>query len=211
MSHRRGVWKGFTLVELLVVIVIIGILIALLLPAVNAAREAARKIRCSNQLKQIGLGTLNYLQANRTFPSGIICQPPAAGVYTVNPWAEAKTTGLNAGAHGTSWILRILPFIEATAVARAWNYHYAAGAPDGDNVGKGPTTPHLALRQLRHQWALLSNAAQRHSSRDRRFGRHNPVKQRLESAAADGNAGRSDVPAGRWNGLRRMRRPVHVV
>src|SRR5688572_8967020 len=84
---------GFTLVELLVVIAIIGILIALLLPAVQAAREAARRMQCTNNLKQIGLAMHNYVDALKRFPEG--------------------STGCGSGGwYGNPPFLHILPFLE---------------------------------------------------------------------------------------------------
>jgi len=74
-AYRRRLLHGFTLVELLVVIAIIGILVALLLPAINAAREAARRAACTSNLRQVGLGILNFESARRAFPPAYTTTP----------------------------------------------------------------------------------------------------------------------------------------
>jgi prepilin-type N-terminal cleavage/methylation domain-containing protein len=89
-------FRGFTLVELLVVIAIIGLLVGLLLPAIQAARESARSLSCKNNLRQIGIASHNYENANKCFPS----------------------LGLYAPIDGVSWSIhsKLLPFIEGNAV-----------------------------------------------------------------------------------------------
>ncbi|QDT67499.1 hypothetical protein MalM25_03980 [Planctomycetes bacterium MalM25] len=105
--HAAGLRRAFTLVELLVVIAIIGILVALLLPAVQAAREAARRMSCTNQIRQLSLAIMNHHDALGHFPSA-----------SVRDIAKKSETG---GDHyfsaNTSWIAHALPYIEEGAVA----------------------------------------------------------------------------------------------
>ena len=103
--------RGFTLIELLVVIAIIGLLIALLLPAVQSAREAARRAGCVNNLKQLGLAALNYESANGVLPPGSFTAPYDDGIGTT--W-------------GLSVFVRVLPFADGAPVYNSANFSMQA-------------------------------------------------------------------------------------
>jgi prepilin-type N-terminal cleavage/methylation domain-containing protein/prepilin-type processing-associated H-X9-DG protein len=107
---------GFTLVELLVVIAIIGILVALLLPAIQAAREAARRMSCSNDLKNIGLGCLSHHEAKKYLPTSIGQWAEdfnrAHDTWIGPPDGRMSTKNGGPGYNGKGWIVDVLPFIE---------------------------------------------------------------------------------------------------
>ena len=124
-QHRLGSFRGFTLVELLVVIAIIGILIALLLPAVQAAREAARRSQCSNNLKQMGLALHNYHDVHLTFPPAILNCGRQAGGDTQFPGQVKNTTG---------WVL-LLPFLEQRPLHEKYNFNVCSSMSDEHSYG----------------------------------------------------------------------------
>lgn len=121
----REARRGFTLIELLVVIAIIGVLIALLLPAVQAAREAARRAQCTNNLKQIGLALANYESSTGSFPSAYLGDPRAAGTaYGVSfPDENFNSTP------GLAWGSLILPYLEQAPLYASINTHLPCWAP----------------------------------------------------------------------------------
>ena len=134
MSSRRR--RGFTLIELLVVISIIGVLIGLLLPAVQAARKAARKIQCASNLRQVGLGLLQFSTSKGAFPNaGTFREPDGQNGTTVQATSVIancfNSTGFAVGAtpaspapdYGAlrSYVVDILPYLDQQDMANSWN------------------------------------------------------------------------------------------
>jgi prepilin-type N-terminal cleavage/methylation domain-containing protein/prepilin-type processing-associated H-X9-DG protein len=125
---------AFTLIELLVVIAIIGVLIALLLPAVQAAREAARRIQCTANLKQVGLALHGYHDTSATFPAGGWISIPT----------QPQTINMNMG-----WSAAILPWLEQRPLFDSLNLNFPYGDPSNSSGGHTVLTVYLCPSEPR--------------------------------------------------------------
>jgi prepilin-type N-terminal cleavage/methylation domain-containing protein/prepilin-type processing-associated H-X9-DG protein len=129
--------RGFTLVELLVVIAIIGVLVALLLPAVQAAREAARRMSCSNNLRNIGLACLNFQDTKKVFPQSVTqwdWEDRTAECPTVT---NQNVSDPPMGYNGKGWIVDIFPQIEQQAAHNQIVANYTGKFAARANAGRG--------------------------------------------------------------------------
>ena len=111
---------AFTLVELLVVIAIIGVLVALLLPAVQAARESARRVQCINNMKQIALAATNYLEAQGSYPPARI------------DYRQGDPIAFICGGFEPTWYAYVLPYVENVAAAEGWDLSQPYGLHEYD-------------------------------------------------------------------------------
>lgn len=126
-GRRRFSTTGFTLVELLVVIAIIGILVALLLPAIQAAREAARRSQCQSNIKNVALAVLNYQETKKIFPVGMS--------FDAKLYYGSKIMGQLAE-YGPNWVIRVLPYLEEQST----HDHFDLKVPINGG-GMSPSTP----------------------------------------------------------------------
>ena len=136
LQNARRKHRGVTLIELLVVIAIIAILIALLLPAVQQAREAARRTQCKNNLKQLALALHNYHDTYNVFPPG--CVLPRTGAITTYPPTSINTN--MARTAGWTWSMFLLPYLEQSSM-------YTSTAGVQPVMGRAVTDPNM-LRLL---------------------------------------------------------------
>jgi prepilin-type N-terminal cleavage/methylation domain-containing protein len=183
--------RAFTLVELLVVIAIIGILVALLLPAVQAAREAARRTQCFNNLKQVGLGAQNFHSAFGYFPPGALRAPASGALPQVCTKLGVKTNGVN-----HSWAIFLLPYMEQQNLYQQYNLNADWSSPANQAVRESPlsilTCPTAPGGSTRSYTKTVSGTAVKVAAAD--YGPNNAYSSTLEGAGyADVTVNRAGV------------------
>ncbi len=196
VPNQRKLNRGFTLVELLVVIAIIGVLVALLLPAVQSAREAARRTQCANQMRQMSLALQNHESSLKIFPTGGVEPWPTIEDYSAGgkPFAAPK--------QGLSWAFQLLPYLEQNAVHNISTTAQLRDTPVGLYYcpsRRGPTL-RIGANDSQGRWLMdyagLVGAGTRTSVGDRNDGLYYAGMRSAESfqAALDsGNTCRSNL------------------
>jgi prepilin-type N-terminal cleavage/methylation domain-containing protein/prepilin-type processing-associated H-X9-DG protein len=144
--HQR---RAFTLIELLVVIAIIGVMVALLLPAVQSAREAARRIQCTNNLKQIGIAVHGYHDAAGTLPLGCVVSFDASGKPIFQGW------GITA---------RILPYLEGQGKFNACNFSLPNETPQNDTAMRTGTATYLCPSDGKNSTVFIDGTQPRNNT-----------------------------------------------
>ena len=124
----RRTRRGFTLVELLVVLAVMAILVALLFPAVNAARSVAQRIQCQNNIKNLGLALLNYESAHHQLP------PSSQWPFETRPGDRVRPQ------LGPNWVIVILPYIEEQALQDAFDLSQPINSPSNE-IARGTIVP----------------------------------------------------------------------
>jgi len=149
---RQQLRRGFTLVELMVVIAIIGVLVALLLPAVQAAREAARRTHCTNNMKQLALGVINYESAKRMFPPGGITPGSCCNTNSFTNWAIETLPYIEHQSLYDQYSQRPTPVedpVNQTVLQTKVAPHACPSDPNTDSIGNPSRGPNATLHQYR--------------------------------------------------------------
>lgn len=200
-SDTRGPMRGFTLVELLAVIAIVGVLIALLLPAVQAAREAARRAECKNHLKQIGLALHSHHNAVGYFPVSQTASGPA-------------TSGGTCGPGYYSWHARILPYLDEQTLFDSIDFdtNMSDGCDSGEPISAGHPNAAAAATAVP---VYLCPSDGETGNNAATMGTANPASQNYAANAgwpsrASGYDGERLTP-GKYNGIVSLENPREVV
>jgi prepilin-type N-terminal cleavage/methylation domain-containing protein/prepilin-type processing-associated H-X9-DG protein len=206
MSPRRA---AFTLLELLVVITIIGILTGLLLPAVQAAREAARRAQCANHLKQIGLALHSYHTARNSLPPGNI--NTSAGKCA----GQNSEPTLSSSTDWGNWLIAILPHLEQNALYDRYDVRHSNCAPENQGVREAVVATYVCPSDLDTETlAVPATGSAPHAAPPARYapGSYRAVSGRSDYNGADNGLDYPDWELIRLQKYRKTSRgPIHMV